>query len=468
VLALVREGLTNEEIAGRLGITLDGAKFHVSEILMRLGVRSRHEAAEITLAPAPARRAWALAPLALLHRLKWSATMTIAAGAATAAAGIAIVVLAWGVMHTNRGDGTGLTAMPVGASQTARDLRSDPKLAPLFAATDARDVDALLDQVDWQTNGCGAACPPDAQGSIDLFDDAFTDRQGARPPLDAALQGIDPAPAFIAQSQSQPAVYLVGYNARTDTPVPGIFGDPSTTIAGVIFHIDTTHARPITTLELTAREYDTAVSGVQHVLDARGDLRPLYVAGVAADASADPDTLSTTLYQDRLYAIELRMPSSWVPDTAAIFVPKYELNSTRFADPNDRLYRFAAINAMSFASAVPADAQLDAVVAQVLQRGPEAYGNHPMTVAIHLDAGDGRLVLPDPAQPYDPLRATVILPYPKSLPGTAARAPFGYLLLSANQSYIMRIAETLRFVDPATTPAPVCPPGGASHPGTAE
>lgn len=58
VLALVREGLTNEEIALRLGISGDGVKFHVSEILGKLGVSSRNEAArwydERTRAPATA------------------------------------------------------------------------------------------------------------------------------------------------------------------------------------------------------------------------------------------------------------------------------------------------------------------------------------------------------------------------------------------------------------------------------
>jgi len=38
VLGLVRLGLTNKEIAERLGITLDGAKYHVSQILAKLGV----------------------------------------------------------------------------------------------------------------------------------------------------------------------------------------------------------------------------------------------------------------------------------------------------------------------------------------------------------------------------------------------------------------------------------------------
>ena len=45
VLALLREDLTNDEIARRLGISLAGAKYHVSEILGKLGVASRAEAA---------------------------------------------------------------------------------------------------------------------------------------------------------------------------------------------------------------------------------------------------------------------------------------------------------------------------------------------------------------------------------------------------------------------------------------
>lgn len=46
VLKLVAAGKTNPEIAEQLGITLDGAKFHVREILAKLEVESREEAAE--------------------------------------------------------------------------------------------------------------------------------------------------------------------------------------------------------------------------------------------------------------------------------------------------------------------------------------------------------------------------------------------------------------------------------------
>jgi DNA-binding NarL/FixJ family response regulator len=46
VLTLVREGLSNREIADRLEISRDGVKFHVSEILTKIGVTRREEAAQ--------------------------------------------------------------------------------------------------------------------------------------------------------------------------------------------------------------------------------------------------------------------------------------------------------------------------------------------------------------------------------------------------------------------------------------
>lgn len=50
VLALIEAGLTNEEIASRLGISFGTAKYHVAEIISKLGVESREQA------PAAARR----------------------------------------------------------------------------------------------------------------------------------------------------------------------------------------------------------------------------------------------------------------------------------------------------------------------------------------------------------------------------------------------------------------------------
>jgi DNA-binding NarL/FixJ family response regulator len=60
VLELVRQGLTNPQIAERLGISTDAAKFHVSEIITRLGVTSRREAASRERTEAPSARLWSL------------------------------------------------------------------------------------------------------------------------------------------------------------------------------------------------------------------------------------------------------------------------------------------------------------------------------------------------------------------------------------------------------------------------
>lgn len=46
VLEMVARGMTNFEIAQQLGISLDGAKWHLRELFARLGVESREEAAE--------------------------------------------------------------------------------------------------------------------------------------------------------------------------------------------------------------------------------------------------------------------------------------------------------------------------------------------------------------------------------------------------------------------------------------
>lgn len=51
VLELVRQGLTNDQIAERLGITSDGVKYHVSQVLSKLGVSSRHEAVAAVFPP---------------------------------------------------------------------------------------------------------------------------------------------------------------------------------------------------------------------------------------------------------------------------------------------------------------------------------------------------------------------------------------------------------------------------------
>jgi Protein of unknown function (DUF4232)/Bacterial regulatory proteins, luxR family len=107
----VRVGPTNDEIAARLGITLDGAKYHVSQILAKLSVASREEAAALPdQAPLPW---WARA-------LAWSAAAKVAAVATMLAVVIGLGVMAWAVLATGSGESqsalvaTTPTATPTG------------------------------------------------------------------------------------------------------------------------------------------------------------------------------------------------------------------------------------------------------------------------------------------------------------------------------------------------------------------
>jgi DNA-binding CsgD family transcriptional regulator/photosystem II stability/assembly factor-like uncharacterized protein len=91
VLSLLRENLTNEQIAERLGVTLHAARYHVSQILSKLGVATREEAA--VWQPEPVR--------AGPH---WSIAFQIWLTAAAAVAVIAVGVLAWGVARGSGDD----------------------------------------------------------------------------------------------------------------------------------------------------------------------------------------------------------------------------------------------------------------------------------------------------------------------------------------------------------------------------
>lgn len=117
---MIAAGRTNPEIAEALGITLDGAKFHVSEILRKLNVGSREEAASY----------WQeyRKPVARLDRwvrsilpsgtLGWLA----AGGAGVAAIGaVAVTAALWSNLGPRDGDQT--TATPVDVQ-----IEQDPEL----------------------------------------------------------------------------------------------------------------------------------------------------------------------------------------------------------------------------------------------------------------------------------------------------------------------------------------------------
>ena len=116
VLDLLRQGLTNEEIAERLGVSFAGAKYHVSEILSKLGVSSREEAARWSADGGGERPRWAAARALVPASL---AARAVALGMAlVVAAGVALLV--WGLVRTD-GDGPG--TVPVNLVELLR--RSD-------------------------------------------------------------------------------------------------------------------------------------------------------------------------------------------------------------------------------------------------------------------------------------------------------------------------------------------------------
>jgi hypothetical protein len=91
----VRLGLTNAEIGARLGVSPDAVKYHVSNMLGKLGLESRKELAAWQPTPAkPAGRRWALLPLGWLRLPARSGARWLAfAGVAGLLGVIAVVVV---------------------------------------------------------------------------------------------------------------------------------------------------------------------------------------------------------------------------------------------------------------------------------------------------------------------------------------------------------------------------------------
>lgn len=108
VLDLMARGATNGEIAERLGLSLDGAKWHVREIFARLGVDTREEAVAVWR---QRRRAWMpMLPLAPLG---------VGGGLATVA-GVVVLAVAAGVFGAGDSPPPAFTpAAPSTASPTA-------------------------------------------------------------------------------------------------------------------------------------------------------------------------------------------------------------------------------------------------------------------------------------------------------------------------------------------------------------
>lgn len=114
VLRLIEQGFSNSEIAGRLGISLDGAKFHVSEILAKLGVSTREEAVA----------AWR----AGRRRIPW-AWILLGLGA-VAVAGLVLIAVAIARDASSTGDEPPASLQPPTTPTTAPGFACPPARTP--------------------------------------------------------------------------------------------------------------------------------------------------------------------------------------------------------------------------------------------------------------------------------------------------------------------------------------------------
>lgn len=142
VLELLARGHTNPQIAAALGITLDGAKWHVREIIGKLGASSREEAAALWRADRRpgVRLSRTIRGLATGTSLKWLAG---AAGVAVIGAGVVAVVVA--VQGGRSGPAPVSPASTAGPTTPPTPGTLVPAIPPASATIVASPVDGMFE-----------------------------------------------------------------------------------------------------------------------------------------------------------------------------------------------------------------------------------------------------------------------------------------------------------------------------------
>ncbi len=138
VLNLLRVNFSNAQIADRLGITERTAKFHVSEILSKLGLTSREEAAIWSPPEQKPKRA-----PSFQWSLKWALLAKIGSVTAVAAAAGGVALLTWGVVATNSPTFEGETTLPDDATLAAMAGLTLPTCAPNDAPAQELPTDCI-------------------------------------------------------------------------------------------------------------------------------------------------------------------------------------------------------------------------------------------------------------------------------------------------------------------------------------
>lgn len=110
VYALLQQGLSNPEIAKRLGISRNGVKYHVGQIYSKLGISSRLEAFQMPATPEP----WWRKALAALPLPTGSMNLgaKVAGGAVVAATVAAIALFVWMVLSQDQDESKPFSLFP--------------------------------------------------------------------------------------------------------------------------------------------------------------------------------------------------------------------------------------------------------------------------------------------------------------------------------------------------------------------
>jgi DNA-binding CsgD family transcriptional regulator len=135
VLELIASGCTNREIGDRLGISLDGAKWHVSEVLARLNLDTREEAADYWRRQNGLRTRLARVAKATGAAVSWK--WLAAAGALTGVAAIAAIA----VLVVLDGESAPPAAAPVSTAMATATPTHSP--GPAVVPTTPGPVDDL-------------------------------------------------------------------------------------------------------------------------------------------------------------------------------------------------------------------------------------------------------------------------------------------------------------------------------------
>ena len=232
VLQLIARGETNGQIAARLGISLAGAKWHVSEIMGRLGVDSREEAAALWREhQRVGSRVARLGGLIALPKAGWMAATATAATAAVAVGVFAAIVLFFGSEESTPAALTTATATPEPTQMTYENRQPEDDLwpHPIVVGRDTeavvpsgRELDALLEECEGQIvrvelrfeklDGLGSPVSDELAGSIEMVLDP-SDAQGLVIPMSQSPRGMPEraSAAAIGECLALGKTYLAEY-----------------------------------------------------------------------------------------------------------------------------------------------------------------------------------------------------------------------------------------------------------------